>query len=58
MLSYEKTILVYGATGLKRADVQSSEDFDNLAFLLENSIVHHMGNFTFTLGNLKIALFS
>lgn len=38
MLPYEKTILVYGATGLIRTDVESTENFDNLALFLENSI--------------------
>jgi len=51
MLPYEKTIFVYGATGLRRTDVQSSEDFDNLALFLENSIVRHVGDSMCALGN-------
>ena len=43
MLPYEKTILVYGATGLRRTDVENTEDFDNLALFLENSIDYKIG---------------
>lgn len=36
MLPYEKTILVYGATRLRRTDIPKSEDFDNLVLILED----------------------
>lgn len=51
MLPYEKTILVYGATGLRRTDVQRPEDFDILALFLENSIDRNSGESMCNLAN-------
>lgn len=50
MLPYEKTILVYGATGLRRTDIPKSNDFDGFALLLENIINNNIGDAMYNLG--------